>query len=127
MSNKRQVLDKISRNLDQLEISNSRSGDDVVAGGLTVSYVDADIQKPLGGVDGDVNPFLGIGVGNPGVIKVKGAAGENSIAAILDSAENLQIMSVIFGHANDVVMEEGDTTDELARIRGQVDLLGMGM
>ena len=126
MGNSVQVLDKISRNLDQLDISNTRSGNDVIAGGLTISYDDAQIQEPMGGVSDKTNPFLGIGIGNPGTIKMKGAGGENTVAAILDSAENAQILAVCLGPANDVIMEAGDTTAELARLRGHVDLLGMG-
>ncbi len=129
MANKEQVLDKIARNLDQLSIANVRAsnGVDVVAGGITISYDDADIQKPLGGVDGDVSPFLGLGIGNPGKIKMKGDGGENSLAAIFDSEENLRILRVASGHANDIIVEEGDTSAELARLPGSSDLLGMGM
>ena len=129
MANREQVLDKIARNLDQLSISNARAtnGVDVVAGGITISYEDADIQKPMGGVDGEVSPFLGIGIGNPGKINMKGDGGENTLAAIFDSEENLRILRVCTGHANDIIVEEGDTAAELARLPGSVDLLGMGM
>lgn len=127
MANKQQVLDKIARNLDQLSISNVRGADDLVAGGLTISYEDASIQSPMGGVDGSASPFLGLGIGNPGKIKIKGGAGENSVAAILDSEENARILRVCSGHANDIILEAGDSSAELARLPGSSDLLGMGM
>ena len=127
MANREQVLDKIARNLDQLSIVNVRGATDLVAGGITITYEDADIQKPIGGVDGDVSPFLGLGIGNPGKIKMKGNGGENTIAAIFDSEENLRILRVASGHANDIIVEKGDNTDELARLPGSSDLLGMGM
>ena len=126
MANRRQVLDKISRNLDQLSIANTRDGDDVLADGLTISYEDASIQKPMGGVDGDVNPFLGLGIGNPGKIKIKGDAGENSVAAIMDSEDRLKILRTAAGHANDIIIEEGDTANELARLPGHADSIGLG-
>lgn len=129
MGNSQQILDKISRNLDQLNIDNARSADgvDVVVDSLVVSYDDADIQKPIGGVDGDVSPFLGLGIGNPGKIKIKGGAGENTLAAIWTSELRMRVLRVCSGHANDIIVEAGDTTDELARMPGHQDLLGMGM
>jgi len=126
MSNSSQILDKIKRSLDQMGVSASRGAASVVAGGLTISYVDAAIQAPMGGVNGDVSPFLGIGVASPGVLKIKGAAGENTIAAMIDSSANAKVLSVCVRMANDVVVEAGDTTAELARIQGHPDLLGMG-
>ena len=129
MANSQQVLDKISRNLTQLGIANSRdaNGVAVVVDSMVVSYVAASIEKPIGGVDGDVSPFLGLGIGNPGLIKIKGAAGQNTLAAIYTSEKRLRVLRVCSGHANDIVIEAGDTTAQLARLPGHQDLLGMGM
>jgi len=129
MANKRAVLNKISRNLDQLAIANENSGTEVLASGASgqlVSYVDADIMSPMGGVDGNISPFLGLGIASPGKLKIKGAAGQNSIAAIFASAADLQLLKVVGDMGNNVIIEEGDTTAQLAEIRAHADLQMMG-
>jgi hypothetical protein len=129
MANKKQVLDKIARNLDQLGIANSRgSANEVVidngSNDLTISYVDASIQSPMGGVDSNASPFLGMGIAAPGVIKLKFQA--TSIAACLDTAKVIQALAVCAGHANDLLIEDSAGSPNQVRIRGQVDLLMMG-
>jgi hypothetical protein len=131
MANKEQILDKISRNMKQRGLSAERVGETVEVektGGdkLTVSYQEKDVQSPMGGVDDKSSPFLGIGIAGAGSIKVKGAAGENAIADIIDTAEALELMNELGGFANDKIVEAGDSTTELARLRGQSDVLGLG-
>jgi len=126
MSNPVQVLDKIKRNLDAVGVPATRNSTSVTAAGLTISYVDAALQSPMGGVNGDASPFLGIGIGNPGVIKIKGAAGETTIAGIFAAAADLAVLACCTRFANDVVVESGDTTTELARLAGHPDLKMMG-
>jgi len=126
MANSSQILDKIKRSLDQLGVSASRTSTSVVAGGLTISYVEATIQSPMGGINDASSPFLGIGIANPGKLKIKGAAGENTIAAIVDSSDNVKVVSVCTRMANDVIIEAGDTATELSRVPGHPDLLNMG-
>lgn len=125
MANRVQVLDKIARNLEQLGMSVSRgSQNEVVAEGLTMSYVDAEIQAPMGGVDGDVSPFLGIGVANPGKIQIKGDAA--TLTLIWTTEARLQILQQCSGHANDITVVS-DSDAVLAELRGSADLLGLGM
>lgn len=126
MANARQVLDKIARNLEQRDISVSRDGENVIVDGLTISYEAASLQEPIGGVDPANSPYLGIGIGNPGSIKVKGDSGENSLAAIWTSEERMIVLRMCDGHANDVIMEAGDSSAELARTPGHADLIGVG-
>jgi hypothetical protein len=126
MANKVQILDKIKRNLDMLGISATRGASSVTVSGLTISYVDASIQSPMGGVSDAAAPFLGIGVANPGKLKIKGAAGENTVAAMMDSATNLKVLRLCCSFANNVVLEAGDTATELADLPGSPDLHGMG-
>jgi len=120
------ILDKIKRNLDILGISASRGAASVVADGMTISYVDAEIQNPMGGVDGSASPFLGINKANPGKLKLKGDAGENTIAAIFTSALRLKVLAVLGNFANDKIIEAGDTTAELAVLEGHPDLKNLG-
>lgn len=133
MANSSAILDKIVRNMLQRGVSSTvRSGDTVLVtktGGhvLTVSYVAKQLQSPMGGVDPSVSPYLGIGIAAPGSLKVKGAAGENTIGAIVSTVEALDLMQELAGFANDVVVEAGDSATQLARIAGNADLLGMGM
>ena len=134
MANKDAILDKIARNLKQRGLSESvvvRSSGSVLVtktGGdvLTISYVDKSIQSPMGGVSAAAAPFLGIGIAAPGSLKVKGAAAETTIATVLDTVEALQVMAELTGFANDVIVESGATTTELARIRGIAEAMGMG-
>lgn len=122
MANKRQVLDKISRNLDSLGISNVRgSNGEVEVAGITISYADADIAKPEGGVDDSVSPFLGIGIGNPGIISMDLGGSD------LDTVEKLQVFHVCAGHANDIDVSNASTGAVNGRVRGHADLLGLGL
>lgn len=131
MANKVQILDKISRNMGQRGYTAERVAETVEVektGGdkLVVSYEDASVQSPMGGVDDTASPFLGIGIAKPGKIKIKGAAGENTIAAIVDTVEALSLMHEVAGYANDIIIEAGDSTTELARIHGHEHLVGLG-
>lgn len=131
MANKSQILAKIARNMGQRGLTAEVVGETVEVtktGGdiLTVSYVDASIQSPMGGVDDSSSPFLGIGIANPGKIKIKGEAGETTIADIMDTAEALSLMSEVSGYANDIIVESGDDTTELARIHGHAHLVSLG-
>lgn len=120
------IIAKIKRNLDMLSIAATTDLNTVTVDGAVISCVDASIAAPMGGIDGSVSPFLGMGVANPGQIKVKGAAGENTIAAIMTSELRLKVLSLVMGFGNDVVVEAGDTATELARIPGAVDVMGVG-
>lgn len=133
MANKEQILDKITRNMKQRGYSAERVGETcelTKAGGagdvLVVSYEDKEVQSPMGGVDDSQSPFLGIGIGAPGSIKIKGASGENTAADIFDDGDALALLAECAGKANDIIVEEGDTTDEVTRIAGHADLLGLG-
>lgn len=128
MGMKEQILDKIKRNLDILGIPATRNANDVTLDNSNriISYEDADIAKPMGGIDPATSPFLGIGVANPGKLKLKGDNGENSVAAIMDDEETLRAWAVMGNFANDKILEAGDSATELAKVEGHTDLLGMG-
>lgn len=122
MANGVQILDKIQRNCEQRGIAVSRSSaEELVAAGLTVVYEKADIQSPMGGVDGSISPFLGIGVANPGIIVVEKAD-------LSMSADQLRMIRLASGHANDISIrtDKADAATELARLEGHADLNGMG-
>jgi hypothetical protein len=133
MANRSPILDKLVRNMLQRGYANTvRSGDSVLVtktGGdvLTVTYVDKSIQSPMGGVSAAASPFLGIGTAAPGLLKIKGAAAETTIAGIFDTVEALALLNELAGFANDIVVESGASTTELARIRGHESVLGLGM
>lgn len=124
-----QILDKLARNLQQMGVSATRSATSVVIASANVgsiSLVDASIQSPMGGVDGSVSPFLGIGVAAPCKIKIKGAAGKNTLAAILASSADAVVLAACARPANNIIIEAGDTATQLAEIPGHPDMLGMG-
>jgi hypothetical protein len=134
MANKEAMLDKIARNLKQRGLSEAAvvrtaSGVSVTKTGgdvITISYVDKAIQSPMGGVSPAASPFLGIGVAAPGALRLKGAAAESTIAAIIDTVEAVQVVMELSGFANDVIIESGASTTELARVRGIAEAMGMG-
>jgi hypothetical protein len=112
MANRVQILDKIERNCKQLGIATSRpSASSLVAGGLTITYVSAVIASPMGGIDDQVSPFLGIGIAAPGKI---------NLSANPASLTELQVLRVCSGHANTIVIPAGE-------LQGSSDMLGMGM
>lgn len=122
MANDVQTLDKIQRNCEQLALPVSRTNSlELVAAGLTIVYEKADIQAPMGGIDQTVNPFLGIGVANPGIIVIEKAD-------LSMTADELRMIRVVSGHANDISIRtaKANAATELARLEGHVDLLGMG-
>ena len=131
MANSRQVLAKIARNAAQLGLTvNSQSATQVViengSNDLTVSYVDASIASPQGGVDPSVSPYLGIGVGNPGKIKIKSSStANNDMSDIVDSLVAAKVLAVCAAFANDIVLENSDASFS-GEIRGHADVIGLG-
>lgn len=132
MANREQILDKLVRNLSQRSITASRSGATALVtktGGnvLVVSYVDKSVQSPMGGVSASASPFLGIGIAAPGALKIKGNAGENTLVTVMSTSEAMSLLVELAGFANDIIIEAGDSTTQIARIRGDADRQGMGM
>ncbi len=132
MSQSAQILKKLARNAKQLGltvVSESQSAVVIDNGSndLTISYVDASFSPSMvGGVDGSASPFLGIGVGNPGKIKIKSASTANdNMSDILDSAAAAQVLAMCAALANDILLENSDASFSAA-LRGHSDLLGMG-
>ena len=104
-------MDKIERNCHMLGLVTSRpSSVSLIASGITITYVDASIQGPMGGVDGAVSPFLGIGIANPGQLQL--SANPATLA-------EFQVLRVVCGMANDVVIPAG-------LIHASSDMLGLG-
>ncbi len=133
MANKRHVLDKLARNAEQLGLTvNSRgsAGEIVIDNGsndLTISYVDASIQAPMGGVSDASAPYLGIGVAAPGKIKIKSSStAADAISDVIDSLVAAKVLAMCASLANNIVLENSDATFS-GEIRGHSDLLGLGM
>ena len=111
MANKVQILDKIERNCRQVGIAVTRdSAEQLTAAGMVITYTDAVIESPQGGIDDSTSPFLGIGIANPGKINI------DTDPTALDEYRVLRIVS---GMANTIVIPLGE-------LEGHVDLLGMG-
>ena len=112
MANKVQILDKIQRNCEQAKISVSRtSANSLTAAGMVITYTEAVIQSPMGGIDGSASPFLGIGIANPGKINID--TNPSTLA-------QFRVLRIACGHANTIVLPAGE-------LEGSVDLLNMGM
>lgn len=126
-----QLMAKIARNASQLGLTvNSQTGSAVVinnaSNDLTISYVAASIDSPMGGVDGSASPFLGMGVSNPGQLKMKSSStAADDISDVIDSLVAAKVLHMLGGFSNDVVLENSDATFT-AQLRGDVDNLGMG-
>jgi len=131
MANKKQILAKLARNAKQIGLTvNSESATAVViengSNDLTISYVDASIQSPMGGVSDASAPFLGIGIAVPGKIKIKSAISTaDDMTDILDSAVAAKVLALCCGMANNKILENSDASFS-AEIPGHPDLLMMG-
>ncbi len=127
-----QIMAKIERNARQLGLTvNSNTGAAVViengSNDLTVSYVAASIDAPMGGVSPASSPFLGIGVVNPGQLKLKSSStAGDAITDVLDSVVAAKVLTILVGLGNDILLENSDATFT-ATLRGNADNLGMGM
>jgi hypothetical protein len=129
MANGKQILAKIARDAAQLGlVVNSQSQSEINiengANDLKVSYVDASIDAPMGGVSPQASPFLGIGIANPGKIKIKGSAGA-TMALTMDSLTAMKVLALCAGFANNIQIR-GSGDEDLGEIRGHADLIGMG-
>lgn len=132
MANSAAILHKLARNAKMLGLTvNSESQSAVViengSNDLTISYVDASFSPSVvGGVDSSVSPFLGIGVGNPGKIKIKSAINTvGDMTDILDSAVAAKVLAMVAALANDIRLENSDASAS-ADIRGHSDIIGLG-
>lgn len=111
MAQAKAILNKIERNLKQLGMSVSRdASNNVVAAGITISYVDASIQAPMGGISGDASPFLGIGIANPGKL---------SLDTDPTTLAQFKVLRVCCAFANNIAIPSGE-------LPGSVDLLNLG-
>jgi hypothetical protein len=130
MSQSAQILKKLARNAKQLGLTvNSESQQAVViengSNDLTISYIDASFSPSMvGGVDASASPFLGIGVGNPGKIAIKGAAATNA-ADLMDGLVAAKVLAMCAALANDIQLQDSAGAS-VGEIRGHSDLLGMG-
>lgn len=129
MGNSVQILAKLARNAAQVGlVVNSQSQSAVViengSNDLTISYVAASIQSPMGGVDPSVSPYLGIGVGNPGKLQIQGSAGA-TFALTIDTLVAAKVLALCAAMANNILIV-GSGGQALGEIRGHEDLIGMG-
>jgi hypothetical protein len=132
MANSAAILHKLARNAKMLGLTvNSESQTAVViengSNDLTISYVDASFSPSVvGGVDSSVSPFLGIGVGNPGKVRIKSAINTaGDMTDILDSAVAAKVLAMVAALANDIRLENSDASAS-ADIRGHSDIIGLG-
>lgn len=124
MANKKQLLDKIERNMKQRGYAADVSrpdADTLLVDGVTVSYVDKSIQSPMGGVDDATSPFLGVGIAAPGSLKLADTGA--LLAAVISSEARIALLAECGGKANDLVIEGSDGE---IRIAGQADVIGLG-
>lgn len=138
MANSAAILQKMARNaqmLGQTVVSQSQTAV-VIANGsnnLTISY-QAAVFNPsvVGGVDPTISPFLGIGVGNPGCLVLQSATG-TSVPTVIDGVIAAQVLCMLAALANDIIIQDDaglptapGSGAQLARIRGQSDIIGLG-
>ena len=131
MAMKKQVLDKIARNLQMQgeDVSRGSAGEVIVENGsndITISYADASFSPSMmGGVDGSVSPFLGIGIGAPGKITLR-RAGAAALADVLEDAKSIKCFAVCASFANNIILRNAADSADLLEVRGHSDLIGMG-
>lgn len=130
MSQSSAILHKLARNAKMLGLTvNSETHSAVViengSNDLTIAYIEASFNPSMvGGVDGSVSPFLGIGVGNPGKISIQGSAGA-TMALTMDTLVAMKVLAMCAALANDIQLL-GSGGEDLGVIRGQSDVLGLG-
>jgi len=130
MANVTSIMNKVARNAQEigLVVASQTANTVVISNGgnnLTVSYILASILPPMGGVDPQISPYLGIGIANPGQISLQSATG-TTIPGLIDGAVAAQLLAMLAGFANDIVLLSDDGSTQLARLRGSSDLLNMG-
>lgn len=146
MANAQAIINKIVRNMEQRgyynpgnsTLTNHASPVQIVEVGatakltqanghvITVSYVVKNTQSPMGGVDGTISPFLGIGIAAPGTLQMQGASGDTTVAAIMTDSAALELWYELAGYDNSLVLMSGDGTTVLATVRGSESVLGLG-
>lgn len=136
MAMSRQILAKLARNMKQIGLSVTSTSEskvvvDTGALSIGIEYVDAVIQKPMGGVDPSASPFLGIGIANPGKLMMYiDVAGDKTLAEIFVEADVLRVLSMMKGFSNNILVMDGNegfgVAAVLAELEGHADLLGLG-
>lgn len=132
MAQSKAILFKLARNAQVLGMTVVSQSDSAVvidngSNDLTISYVDAVFTPSvMGGVDPQTSPYLGIGVGNPGQIKIKSSStASDTIADVLDSLTAAKVLAMCAALANDIILENSDATFS-GTIRGHSDRIGLG-
>jgi len=136
MANSVQILNKIARDAKMLGLTvESLTATTLVinddANDINISYEDAVIQDPMGGVDPSTSPFLGTGTSNPGMILFTcNATGNKSIAQIFVNATNVIALSLCMGFGNKILVMDGNegygTAAVLIEIESNSVLKGIG-
>jgi spermidine synthase len=120
MANKKQILDKIARALKNMGVTVVTDTTSITAAGVVITMASPEIAAPMGGVNGDASPFLGIGVGAPSIITITVPTDLEDLA----TADGLKLLAACAHPANDIVVTDG--TDELVRIPGHPDVQSLG-
>lgn len=150
MANSTQIAAKVARNAQILGITVISQGYDAFGNAtvtlqadgaetLTMSYVLAEIQYPMGGVNPQISPYLGIGIANPGQLLLQSNISTNgNITDILTGPISAQIFAMLAWFDNDLYLANGAFAPAgggpagvgsggfFFRVRGDSDLLGMG-
>jgi hypothetical protein len=160
MANITSISNKIARNAQILGLTVVSQGYDSFGnaqvtlaadvGNLTVSYLLAEIQYPMGGVNPMVSPYLGIGIANPGQLMLSSSVSTaGSMADIINGPISAQILAMLAWFDNDLVLANlatytafyAQSIDNISglpasvggagaaywvRLRGDSDLIGMG-
>ena len=139
MANITSIMNKFARNAQTIGLTVASQTPTTVViqdGGatLTVGYALAAILPPMGGVDPQVSPYLGIGIANPGQLTLTSSNSGGTVADVLDSQVAAQVLQLLSGFANDIILADATTpitttngyAQGICRLRGDSDNLGMG-
>jgi hypothetical protein len=149
MANITSIINKIARNAQVLGITvvseqydafgNASVTLQADSANITVSYVLAEIQYPMGGVNPMVSPYLGIGIANPGQLLLQSSISSGgNMSDIINGQISAQILAMCSGFDNDLYLANAAFTPSgggpngpgaggyFVRLRGDNDLIGMG-
>jgi hypothetical protein len=120
MANEKFILAKVQRNLEQMGVTVVVNATSIAVDDVVLTLEDPAIQAPMGGVDGSVSPFIGIGVANPNVMVLTCA---NDVPPLTDG--EVKLLAVCARFANSIKINDSSNA-LLMFVPGHADLIGMG-
>jgi hypothetical protein len=119
-ANAKFLQEKLERNLKAFSLDVVVNGDVLEVAGMDISLIPHTVASPMGGIDSQISPFLGVGA-VPSFIKVDAKA---ALADAFNDADKIKALSVVVRFANTVKIY--NAAAELLVLEGHPDLKVVG-